>query len=150
MSVNVPIKSVTPANAQGTSTGSAVTNLPPLTKSDWSKQDLSADGAGRVESGRMIKKRVAKADRIDLEWTYITRSDAAIALQAFDPEYVLVEYLDAKSGSWVEKHFYTGDMKATGWIPQLDRWESVTLAIIRATPDKGEYEPEEENGNGDD
>ncbi len=137
MSVSVPIRKVTPANAQGTATGTAITNLPSLAKADWSKQDLSADGAGRVESGRMIKKRIAKADRMDLEWSYITRTEAATVLQAFDSEYVLVEYLDAKLGAWVEKHFYTGDMSCTGWTPHLDRWERVSFAIIRATPDKG-------------
>lgn len=136
-SVNVPISSVTPANAAGSAIGPAVTSLPSLAKSDWSKQDLSAEGAGRVESGRMIKKRVAKADRIDLEWAYITRAEAAAVLQAFDSEYVLVEYLDAKSGAWVEKHFYTGDMTCTGWTPHLDRWERIGFAIIRATPDAG-------------
>jgi len=137
VSVNVPIESVTPANASGVATGSPVTDLPSLAKSDWSKQDLSADGAGRVESGRMLKKRIAKVDRLDLEWSYITRSEAATVLQAFDSEYILVEYLDAKSGAWVTKHFYTGDMTATGWTPHLDRWAKVSLAIIRATPDKG-------------
>ena len=137
MSVNVPIKSVTPANAKGQAVGPAITSLPALSKSDWSKQDLSAPDAGRLESGRMLKKRVGKADRLDLEWRYITRAKTAAVLKAFDPEYVLVEYLDAKSGQWVTKHFYTGDMKAAGWTPHQDRWERVSLAIIRATPDKG-------------
>ena len=137
MSVSVPIKKVTPADARGNATGTAITNLPPLSKSDWSKQDLSAPDAGRLESGRMLKKRVGKADRLDLEWRYITRAKTAAVLKAFDPEYVLVEYLDAKSGQWKTKHFYTGDMKAAGWTPHLDRWERVSLAIIRATPDKG-------------
>jgi|GEM_PF-5512880 len=85
----------------------------------------------------MLKKRIAKLDRLDLEWSYITRSEAATVLQAFDSEYILVEYLDAKSGTWVTKHFYTGDMTATGWTPHLDRWAKVSLAIIRATPDPG-------------
>lgn len=137
MSVNVPIRSVTPANAYGVATGAAVTNLPASTKSDWAKQDLSAPDAGRVESGRMLKKRRGKADRLDLEWSYITRSEAATVLQAFDSEYILVEYLDAKLGDWRTEHFYTGDMTATGWTPHLDRWAKVSLAIIRATPDKG-------------
>lgn len=136
--VSVPISKVRPATAAGTAIGTTeITNLPPLTKSDWGKQDLSAPDAGRLESGRMLKKRVGKADRIDLEWSYITRTDAATVLQAFDYEYVLVTYLDAKSGTWVEKHFYTGDMSCTGWTPHLDRWERVSFAIIRATPDKG-------------
>lgn len=135
MSVNVPIKTVTPANASGTAIGPAITNLPAPTKSDWSKMDLSAPDAGRVESGRMLKKRKGKADRIDLEWQMISRADTALVLQAFDPEYVLVEYLDAKAGQWVTKHFYTGDMKTVGWMPHLDKWETVSFAIIRATPD---------------
>lgn len=135
MSVNVPIKSVTPANAHGVAIGLPVTNLPAPTKSDWAKMDLSAPDAGRVESGRMLKKRRSKADRLDLEWKMISRADAAIVLQAFDPEYILAEYLDAKLGDWRTEHFYTGDMKTTGWIPHLDSWESVTLPIIRATPD---------------
>jgi hypothetical protein len=137
MAVSVPIKKVTPADARGNAAGTAVTTLPPLAKADWSKQDLSADGAGRLESGRMVKKRVAKSDRIDLEWSYITRAEAAAVLQAFDSEYVLVEYLDAKLGDWRTEHFYTGDMSCTGWTPHLDSWERVSFAIIRATPDKG-------------
>ena len=137
MVVNVPIRRVTPANASGTAIGAAITNLPAPTKSDWSKMDLSAPDAGRVESGRMLKKRKGKADRIDLEWQMISRADTALVLQAFDPEYVLVEYLDAKVGQWVTKHFYTGDMKTVGWLPHVDSWESVTLPIIRATPDPG-------------
>lgn len=135
--VSVPIKSVTPANANGEPIGPPVTNLPPLAKCDWAKQDLSAPDAGRVESGRMLKKRIAKVDRLDLEWSYITRSEAATVLQAFDSEYILVEYLDAKLGDWRTEHFYTGDMTATGWTPHLDRWAKVSLPIIRATPDKG-------------
>lgn len=136
--VKVPITKVRPATAAGAAIGSTeITNLPAMSKSDWAKQDLSKPDAGRVESGRMLKKRVGKADRLELEWRYISRTDAAIVLQAFDYEYTLVTYLDAKSGAWVEKHFYVGDMAATGWIPHLDMWESVTLPIIRATPDAG-------------
>ena len=135
--MSLPIEKVTPANAKGTSNGTPVTNLPAPSKSDWSKQDLSAPDAGRLESGRMLKKRVGKVDRLDLEWRALTKSQASTVLKAFDHEYVNVKYLDAKLGSLVEKHFYTGDMATTDWLPHLNRWKSVTLAIIRATPDKG-------------
>lgn len=135
--MDVPIRAVTPADAKGVAMGAPVTNIPAPTKSDWSKMDLSAPDAGRVESGRMLKKRKGEADRIDIEWQKLSRADTALVLQAFDSEYCLVEYLDAKAGQWVTKHFYTGDMKVTGWLPHVDSWESVSFAIIRATPDKG-------------
>ncbi len=137
MSVNVPIKKVTPATAAGVASGTPITTLPAPSKSDWAKQDLSAPGAGRLESGRMLKMRVGIADRLDLEWRELSRTETSTVLKAFNPEYVLVKYLDAKAGSWVEKHFYGGDAKATGWTPHTDSWESVTLSIIRATPDAG-------------
>lgn len=133
----MPIKKVTPADADGNPIGDPVTNLPALSKSDWGKSDISDKDAGRRESGKMVKKRRGKADRLDLEWEKISRTDAALALQTFDAEYTLVEYLDARQGAWVEKHFYTGDMQAQGWLPHLDSWKSVTLAIIRATSDQG-------------
>ncbi len=136
-SITVPITEVTPATASGTSNGTTVTNLPAGSMGDWSKQDLSAPGAGRLESGRMLKKRIGKADRLDLEWRGLTRAETSTVLKAFDHEYVNVKYLDAKAGTLVEKHFYTGDMTVTGWLPHLDRWESVKLSIIRATPDAG-------------
>jgi len=135
MSVNVPIKKVTPANAAGVAIGAAITNLPAMSKSDWIKSDLSAPDAGRAISGRMLKKRIGKAASLELEWRGLTREQAATVLQAFDSEYVLVEYLDARAGTWVQKHFYTGDMKATGYLPHLDRWETISFNIIQATPD---------------
>ncbi len=135
MSVNVPIRTVTPANAKGAAIGAPITNLPAVSRSTWSKGDLSAPDAGRTVSGRMLKKRKGKAATLELEWRGLTRTQAALVLQAFDSEYTLVEYLDARIGDWVTKHFYTGDMKATGWIPYLDKWESISFNIIQATPD---------------
>lgn len=136
--VSVPIKSVTPANANGKPIGPPVTNLPPLAKCDWAEQDLSAEGAGRVESGRMLKKRIAIADRLDLEWSYLTRAETAMVLQTFKKhEYILVEYLDPSLGDWRTEHFYVGDRRVTGWKGYLERHERIYVPIIRATPDKG-------------
>lgn len=137
MSVNVPIKTVTPANANGTAIGQPVTNLPAPVSSDWVKSDFSAPDAGRLESGRMLKKRKGKADKLEIEWAMLTRAETALVLQTFDHEYFLVEYLDAKAGTWVIKCFYAGDHAATGWLPQVDRWKSVKVPIIRAIPDPG-------------
>lgn len=136
MSVNVPIKTVTPASDKGVAIGSPITGLPAPVKSDWGKSDLSAPGAGRMESGRTLKKRVGKVDKLEIEWQMMSKDDAAFILQTFDHEYTLVEYLDARQGLWVTKHFYTGDMQASGWIPHMQLWRSVTLSIIQSTPTK--------------
>lgn len=136
MSDSFIIKSVQPATASGTSYGVKVIDLPAASKSDWSKIDLSDPDAGRLESGRMLKKRRGKVDRVDIEWTGLTKAQAAKVLTAFDYEYSMVEYLNALTGTYVIRHFYVGDMVASGWIAHQQRWKSVTLAIIRATPDQ--------------
>lgn len=133
--VNFVIKSVQPATASGTTYGEKVTDIPAGSKADWSKIDLSASDAGRVESGRMLKKRRGKVDRYDLEWTMLSVEDTSKVLKAFDPEYAEIEYYNPLEGSLVTKHFYIGDMATTGWIPHLQKWKSITLPIIRATPD---------------
>ena len=129
------IKSVQPATASGSPYGDKATNLPASSKGDWSKIDLSDPDAGRLESGRMLKKRRGQVDRVDLEWKGLSKEQASLVLKAFNYEYVQIEYLSALEGTWVTKHFYVGDMAATGWIPHIQKWKSVTLAIIRATPD---------------
>jgi hypothetical protein len=133
--INFVIKSVQPATASGTTYGTKITDIPAGSKADWSKIDLSAPDAGRVESGRMLKKRRGKVDRYDLEWRGLSAADASKVLKAFDFEYTMIEYYNPLEGTIVTKHFYVGDMAAAGWIPHQQKWERVTLPIIRATPD---------------
>lgn len=136
--VNVPIRSVTPSNAHGEPTGPPVTNLPAPVNSDWVEQDFSAPGAGRLESGRALKQRKGIADRLDIEWQYLTRAEAAFVIQTFRKhEYIIVEYLSAAEGDWISECFYVGDRYARNWLPQIDRWEAVRTSIIRVIPDPG-------------
>lgn len=131
----LPIRSVRPADANGNPIGPAITDLPAASNCNWTKSDLSDPDAGRTISGRMLKKRRGKTDKLELKWNGLTRVQAAAVLQAFDSEYLLVEYLDARAGQWVTKHFYGGDMQAKGWLPHIETWEVISLSIIQATPD---------------
>jgi len=135
MPAKLIIKSVQPATASGAPYGQKITDLPAVSDAKWSKVDLSAPDAGRVESGRMLKKRRGKVDRYDLEWRGLSASDASKVLKAFDSEYVQIEYYSPIHGSDVTKHFYVGDMAATDWMPHQEKWGKITLPIIRATPD---------------
>lgn len=136
MAVNVPIRSVTPANMRGQPTGETVTDFPQPSFTDWGKQNLLTPDSGRLESGSPLIELVGKIDKLDLEWHGISRVNAAKVLQAFDHKYVLVEYLDARLGDWRTGHFYPGDMYARNWIAHKDCWEKVQFSLIKATPDK--------------
>lgn len=72
----------------------------------WKLQDISASDAGRTEDTVMDKKRIGQVRKIELEWQNISTQDVSDILQAFDPEYIRVCFLDARSGRYetAERH----------------------------------------------
>ena len=130
-----PIESVQPCDENGTTTGSAVTNLPTPAKFVWSQHDISGSGAGRLESMKMIKMRQGQSRSIDVEWPYPTLAEASSILTAFDSEYVKVKYIDAKAGSMLTKVFYVGDRVSPLWNSTEGRWERLGFTIIQQTAD---------------
>ncbi|MTI95382.1 MAG: hypothetical protein FH749_07820 [Firmicutes bacterium] len=129
-----PIRSITPANFRGNATGPAVTEFLQPNKYEWSEADLSAPDAGRTETGKQAKKRIGSIARLDLEWVMVSPAEAAAILQAFYPEYLLIEYLDARSGLWQTRHFYVGDRNSPLYNLKEAAWEKIVFGVIQATP----------------
>jgi len=127
-----PILSVTPSTG-----GSAVTDLPAPSKYKYGLFDLSGSSAGRTEDGAMQKKRKGQSITIELEWRAVSLADGAAILQAYNPEYVVVEYLDAKAGGYLTKTFYVGDRNAPLFDGLSDVWDSISFTIIQQDTDQG-------------
>ena len=96
-------------------------------------QDVSASNAGRTEDGKMHKERIGQCVKLELRWDYIPSADVAVILQAFNPEYFDVTYLDAKSGTFLTKEFYAGDRTAPMYNAKLGLWTNLTFNIIERT-----------------
>lgn len=96
----------------------------------WSLQDVSDPDAGRTEDGKMHKNRIAQKVKIELAWNNIGTADASAILQAFDPEYISVKYLDPKAGTYLTKTFYVGDRSAPAYSSRLGLWSNVAFNII--------------------
>lgn len=93
-------------------------------------QDVSDPDAGRTEDALMHKNRIAQKVTLGLAWNNIPTSAVSAILQAFDPEYVTVEYLDAKAGTYLTKTFYVGDRSAPMYSSILNIWQNVTFNLI--------------------
>ncbi len=80
----------------------------------WDLMDISAPDAGRTqdEGATMYKMRVAQKRKLSPSWKNRSAAVVAQILQAFDPEYVYVQYLDALTNSYQVREFYTGDKHA--------------------------------------
>ncbi|MBQ7347815.1 MAG: hypothetical protein IJW55_07645 [Clostridia bacterium] len=96
----------------------------------WKLQDLSDNSAGRNSDWEMNKSRKAQIVGLELKWKNISIEDASNILKAFNPEYIRVEYLDAKEGVWRESEFYVGDRAAPLYNCKLGLWSEISFNII--------------------
>lgn len=104
--------------------------VPVPSKFQWQLSDVSDADAGRTEDAKMHKMRIAQKIHIDLEWDYVSTDEASIILNAFQPEYINITYLDPKEAGFVTKRFYVGDRSAPLYNTGMDLWENVSFNII--------------------
>ena len=96
----------------------------------WEREDLSDSSAGRTEDGKMHKNRIGSKVALSLSWQNISTSDVSKILNAFEPEYVKVKYLDPQEGDFTEKTFYVGNRSAPLYNSKLGVWSNVSFKII--------------------
>lgn len=97
----------------GTTAGS-LTEVRAPDSMGWGLQDISSADSGRLSDGAntMMKNRTTQKRKISLAWNDPDGPTAAAILQAFNPEYVWVRYLDAMSNAYEVREFYVGDRSA--------------------------------------
>lgn len=96
----------------------------------WKQEDLSNKNAGRTEDTVMDKNRIGQIVGIELSWNNVTIAEGAKILQQFDPEYVEVDYLDAKQGKYIKSVFYVGDRSAPLYNAECGRWSNISFNLV--------------------
>lgn len=92
--------------------------------------DISSADAGRTEDTNMDKMRIGQAVKLQLSWNALTWAEASAILQAFNPEYITVTYMDAMEGTWRTSQFYVGDRSAPMYNASVGLWNNVSFNII--------------------
>lgn len=95
----------------------------------YSLSDLSDSSAGRTEDTLMHKNRIGQKVKIALEWRNVTYAECSAILKAFDPEYISVEYFDAKENGYRTKTFYVGDRSTPLYNARKGLWSNVAFNI---------------------
>lgn len=99
---------------------------------NYSLQDVSDSASGRTLDALMHKNRIAQKIKISLSWNSPTPDETSAILKAFNPEYIMVKYPDAKENQYVTKEFYVGDRSAPIkiWAIGNKRYSQVSFDII--------------------
>ena len=106
------------------------TYVPAPSKYQWGLQDISDSESGRTEDELMHKNRIGQKIKLELEWDALSIAEAAEVLQAFNPEYVEITYLDALEGGFQTKTFYIGDRSAPLFNAYTGLWDSISFNAI--------------------
>ena len=93
-------------------------------------EDVSAADAGRTEDTVMDKMRIGQLVALELEWQNITVAECSAILQAFNPEYISVNYLDLRLGAYETSTFYVGNRSAPIYNGKMGIVSSVGFTII--------------------
>lgn len=96
----------------------------------WKLEDVSAADAGRTEDTVMHKKRIGQLVGLELSWQNLSTQDVSKILQAFNPEYINVCYLDAMQGKYVTSVFYVGNRSAPLYNATKNLWSNVSFNLI--------------------
>lgn len=93
-------------------------------------EDISSADSGRTEDTMMYKMRVGQLVGLELSWQNIPTEIASSILRAFNPEYITVEYLDAKQGGYRTSVFYVGNRSAPMYNGTLGLWSNLSFNLI--------------------
>lgn len=114
-----------------TAAGTVKTYVKSPSDYQYDLQDVSRSDAGRMEDAWMHKYRVGQVCKISLEWQNVTTDVVAALLQMFDPEYLYVNYLDAKTGTYRTDYFYVGNRSAPLYSTTNQVWKNVAFNLER-------------------
>lgn len=96
----------------------------------WKLEDISSSDAGRTEDTKMDKMRIGQVVGLELSWKNLTTEEVSAILKAFNPEYIMVSYLDAMEGTYVESEFYVGNRSAPLYNAVKGLWSNVSFNLI--------------------
>ena len=96
----------------------------------WKLEDISSSDAGRTADTTMDKMRIGQVVGLELSWKNLTTEEVSAILKAFNPEYIMVSYLDAMEGTYVESEFYVGNRSAPLYNAAKGLWSNVSFNLI--------------------
>lgn len=99
----------------------------------WSRNDVEAANAGRLQSGEMQRDRVAIKYRFDVTCRPLTATEQAEILTLIEPVYISVTYTDPTTNTIKSGLFYSNNIPSTFCIRHPDGtewWNGLAFPVI--------------------
>ena len=102
----------------------------------WSRNDVEAANAGRMQNGEMQRDRVAIKYRFDVTCHPLTAEEQSTVLSLINSEFVTLTYTDPVSNSTRTGTFYSNNIPSTFAIRHkhgnsyTEYWSGLTFPLI--------------------
>ena len=100
----------------------------------WSRNDVEAANAGRMQNGEMQRDRVSIKYRWDVTCRLLTAAEQATILQLIQPEYVTVQYTDPLTNTTKTGTYYSNNIPSTFAIRHkngTEWWSGLVFPLIQ-------------------
>lgn len=100
----------------------------------WSRNDVEAANAGRMQNGDMQRDRVAIKYRWDVTCRPVTAQEQATILTLILPEFVQLKYLDPTTNTIDIGTFYSNNIPSTFAISQsngTEYWTGLAFPLVQ-------------------
>lgn len=102
------------------------------TPSDFQASIMDISKAERNAAATMIIERIATKRKLEISYSYLSKSDASKVLNAVSPVFFAVTYIDPQTGGTRTGTFYCGDRDAgmIDFINGVPRYKNVKFNLI--------------------
>ena len=100
----------------------------------WSRNDVEAANAGRMQDGTMQRDRKAIKYRWDVTCRPLTAAEQATILTLIEPVYVSVTYTDPTTNTVTSGTYYSNNIPSTFAIRQpngVEWWTGLAFPLIQ-------------------
>ena len=100
----------------------------------WSRNDVEAANAGRMQDGTMERDRVAIKYRFDITCRPLTADEQAFILTLINPVFVEVQYTDPLTNTTTSDSYYSNNIPSTFAIRHPDGtewWTGLAFPLIQ-------------------
>ena len=100
----------------------------------WSRNDVEAANAGRMQNGLMQRDRVAIKYRWDVTCRPLTAEEQATVLTLIESEYVTVTYVDPTTNTTQTGTYYSNNIPSTFAIIDskgIEWWTGLAFPLVQ-------------------
>lgn len=107
--------------------------MPTPTSLTPSRNKIWSQNSGRQQNGVWAGDIIGKAWRLDVTWEPCSATDMQTILNALDPTYIQVQFINPKTNAYTTREFYSGDesLEVYSYAMNDMMYSGITVSLVQ-------------------